>query len=122
MKFFKCKHCGNIATLVEDKNVPLVCCGEKMHEMIAGEVDGAKEKHVPVYEVNGNVVKVQVGSVAHPMTEAHLISFIAIESKQGIQIKKLSASDQPEAAFALAEGDELVAVYEYCNLHGLWKA
>ena len=80
------------------------------------------EKHVPVYSVDGNLVSVKVGSVEHPMLDVHSIQWIAVESKQGVQIKYLQPGQAPEAVFALAEGDELVAVYEYCNLHGLWKA
>ncbi len=121
MKFYKCEHCGNIVEMVNASGVPVVCCGEPMKELVAGAVDAAVEKHVPVVEVEGNVVKVFVGEVEHPMLEEHHIAFIAIETKQGTQKKYLNAGEKPEAVFALAEGDELVAVYEYCNLHGLWK-
>lgn len=79
-------------------------------------------KHVPVVEKDGNKVTVKVGSVTHPMLEEHHIAFIAIETKQGSQIKYLKAGEAPEAVFAIADGDEFVAAYEYCNLHGLWKA
>ena len=78
-------------------------------------------KHVPVITVEGNKVHVVVGSVLHPMTEEHSIQFIALETKQGVQRKALLPTDQPVADFVLAEGDEVVAAYEYCNLHGLWK-
>ena len=87
-----------------------------------GTTDGAVEKHVPVVNVEGNQVRVQVGSVEHPMLEEHYIQFIAIETQQGSQIKYLKPGEKPQAVFALAEGDQLVAAYEYCNLHGLWKA
>ena len=122
MKFYICKHCGNIIAFAEDKGVPVVCCGEKMSELVPGTTDAATEKHVPVYSVEGNLVRVKVGSVEHPMVDVHFIQWIAVESKQGVQIKYLQPGQAPEAVFALAEGDELVAVYEYCNLHGLWKA
>ena len=122
MKFYRCKHCGQIIMFVERKTCPVMCCGEAMEEMIPGTSDGAVEKHVPVYEVNGNVVHVKVGEVDHPMLEEHYIAWIALETKQGSQLKELKPNEKPEAYFALAEGDEFVSVYEYCNLHGLFKA
>ena len=121
MKFYKCNHCGNIISYVEDKGVPVVCCGEKMQELVAGSVDAAKEKHVPVVKVDGNKVMVTVGSVLHPMTDEHHISWIALETKQGNQRKELK-DGKPSACFTLCEGDEVVSCYAYCNLHGLWKA
>ena len=122
MKFYQCSHCKNIITYVDNKGVPVMCCGEKMQELVPGTVDAALEKHVPVVEKDGNKVTVKVGSVTHPMLEEHHIAFIAIETKQGSQIKYLKAGEAPEAVFEIADGDEFVAAYEYCNLHGLWKA
>ena len=122
MKFYICKHCGNIIAIAEDKGVPVVCCGEKMSELVPGSVDAAQEKHVPVIEVNGNLVTVTVGSVEHPMLEEHHIGWIALETKEGNQRKTLPVGGKPQATFALTDGDEVVAAYEYCNLHGLWKA
>lgn len=122
MRFFRCEHCGNIIEMVNDTGVPVMCCGQKMTELIPGTVDAALEKHVPVYTVEGNKVMVTVGAVEHPMLPEHYIQWIAIETKQGSQRKTLSPGEKPAACFTLCEGDELVAVYEYCNLHGLWKA
>ena len=121
MKFYVCEHCGNIIEFVNDSGVPVVCCGEKMKELVPGTVDAAVEKHVPVVTVDGNKVKVVVGEVEHPMLEEHYIGWIAIETKEGMQRKTLKAGQKPEAIFALADGDELVAAYAWCNLHGLWK-
>ena len=116
IRFFICKHCGNIITMVHDAGVPVMCCGEKMSELVPGSTDAATEKHVPVVEVNGNEVKVKVGSVAHPMEEKHFIQWIYLQTKEG-----LKPHENPEAVFALTAGDKAVAAYEYCNLHGLWK-
>ena len=122
MKFYVCEHCGNIVEAVKESGVPVVCCGQPMKELVPGEVDAAVEKHVPVVTVEGNVVKVEVGEVEHPMLEEHYIGFVAIETKNGaVQKKYLKPGEKPVAEFVLAEGDELVAAYEYCNLHGLWK-
>lgn len=121
MKYFVCEHCGNIIEKVNDAGVPVVCCGEKMKEIVSGSVDAAVEKHVPVVTKDGNSVKVFVGEVEHPMVEEHYIGWIAIETKEGMQRKTLKAGQKPEAVFALADGDELVAAYAWCNLHGLWK-
>lgn len=122
MKFYICETCGNIITHVQASGVPVFCCGKKMTELVPGTTDASTEKHVPVYSVDGSLVTVKVGSVEHPMLDVHSIQWIAVESKQGVQIKYLQPGQAPEAVFALTEGDEVVAVYEYCNLHGLWKA
>ena len=120
-KFFICEHCGNMIAMVKDKGVPVMCCGQKMTELIPGTTDAAVEKHVPAYEVEGNVVKVKVGEVAHPMLEEHYIEWVSIQTKQGNQRKALNPGEAPEVCFALCDGDEVAAVYAYCNLHGLWK-
>ncbi len=120
-KFYKCKSCGQIAAAVLKKECPFKCCGEAMEEIVANTVDAAKEKHVPVVTVEGNIVKAAVGSVEHPMTDAHLIQWICLETSQGMQRKVLTPADKPYAEFALTADDKPVAVYEYCNLHGLWK-
>ncbi len=120
-KFLKCAHCGNIIAFVEDKGVPVICCGEKMQELVPNTTDAAVEKHVPVCTVEGNKVTVEVSSVAHPMTEEHWIQWISLETKQGNQRKILTPQDAPKAEFMICDGDEVVAAYAYCNLHGLWK-
>ncbi len=122
MKFYRCKHCGQIIAIVKGTGVTPVCCGEEMVELKAGSVDGSKEKHVPVYEVANNKVHVKVGSVEHPMTPEHFIEWVAIQTKLGNQRKALKPGDKPEVCFSLCDNDEVVAVYAYCNLHGLWKA
>ena len=120
VKFYLCETCKNIITKIVDSKVPVVCCGKPMKELVPGAVDGALEKHVPAVTVDGKIVKVQIGEVVHPMLTEHYIQFIALETKSGVQIKYLKAGDEPSQKFVLADGDEAVAVYEYCNLHGLW--
>ena len=118
-KFYKCPFCGNVIQKVVDSTVPVVCCGQPMQELIPGTVDASVEKHLPVVtKLDDNTIKVEVGSVAHPMTEEHHIAFIYVETdKGGI---KVDLSDKPEAVIALGDAKP-IAVYEYCNLHGLWK-
>lgn len=120
-KLFKCMHCGNIVEKIDDKGVPIVCCGEKMTELVPNTTEGAFEKHIPVIEVSDSVVTVKVGEVEHPMMEAHHIAFIILETNMGTQRKFLDVAGKPEAKFVLAEGEKVVAAYEYCNLHGFWK-
>jgi Desulfoferrodoxin len=122
MKFYKCLTCGKIIVVVRDTGVPTICCGEDMKELVAGEVDAALEKHVPVVVADGNILNVTVGSVEHPMLDEHYITMIAVETDKGFQVKNLKPGEAPKATFALAEGEKAIAVYEYCNLHGLWKA
>ena len=121
-KFLICEKCGNIVAAVKESGVPVMCCGEKMKEIIPGVMDASKEKHVPVYKIEQNKVLVSVGEVNHPMQEEHYIEWISIQTKYGNQRKVLKPTDKPEACFAICEGDEVEAVYAYCNLHGLWKA
>lgn len=118
--FYFCKHCGNMVSMLNDSGIRMVCCGEKMIRLEAGETDGAREKHVPFVTIEGDLVKVQVGDVLHPMTEAHYIEWIYLHTKKGGQVKFLNPGDQPYAEFKLID-DEVVAVYEYCNLHKLFK-
>ena len=121
-KFYVCKHCGNIYAAVKETGVNVNCCGEDMSLIVPGTVDASKEKHIPVYKQEGNKVVVTVGSVIHPMEEAHYIEWISIQTKQGNQRKVLNPGQEPVACFCLCEGDEVEAVYAYCNLHGLWRA
>lgn len=122
MEFYICDRCGNIVTFAENKGVPVFCCGERMNKVNPKTADSATEKHVPLVKTEGNLVTVTVGSTEHPMTEEHAIGWIVLETKQGRQRKMLQPGQKPEAVFALVEGDEVVAAYEYCNLHGLWKS
>ena len=121
-KFYICSHCGNIIAKVKDVGVPVMCCGQTMTEIIPGTTEASQEKHIPVYQVEGNIVTVRVGAVDHPMTAEHLIEWVSLQTKQGNQRKILAPGQEPVVRFALCEGDEVEAVYAYCNLHGLWRA
>lgn len=120
MKFYRCEHCGNIITKLNDSGVPVVCCGEPMKELIPGATDGAFEKHVPKVTVDGSKVIVEVGEVEHPMMPEHYIQFVCLETDKGCMVKNLKPGEKPCAEFVLASGERAVAAYEYCNLHGLW--
>ena len=123
-KFFRCELCGNIIGLIHEGGGPLVCCGKPMAALEANTTDAAQEKHVPVPEFDkaAQKVTVKVGSAAHPMTPEHFIEWIHLQTKLGSQMRHLTPEDAPEAVFQIAPGDEPVAVFAYCNLHGLWKA
>ena len=122
VKFYICEHCGNIVEKIQDKKVPVVCCGEKMKLLEPSVVEASHEKHIPVVSVNGSEVRVEVGSVAHPMAEEHSILWVCLETCCGVYRKNLSVGNPPVASFVLSEGEKPVAVYAYCNLHGLWKS
>jgi len=119
--FYICRHCGNIITKVQDAGVPVVCCGEKMEALIPNTVEASGEKHVPVVAVNGDSLTVNVGAVDHPMEEKHFIEWIYVETEAGSQFRRLKPGSDPKVTFSLG-GEKAVAVYAYCNLHGLWKA
>ena len=118
-KFFKCRHCGNVIEKVVDSSVAVVCCGEKMEELIPNTVDASGEKHIPVVtKLDECTIKIEVGSVSHPMLPEHHIAFIYVETKSGGI--RINLTDKPEAVVCTCHAKP-IAVYEYCNLHGLWK-
>ncbi|MCD7844952.1 MAG: desulfoferrodoxin [Oscillospiraceae bacterium] len=121
-RFYACEHCGKIIAVVKETGVPVICCGEEMKEIIPGTTDAAVEKHVPVYQVADGKVSVTVGAAEHPMLPEHYIEWISLQTKQGNQRRELKPGQPPKAVFPILEGDEVVAVYAYCNLHSLWKA
>ena len=119
-KYYICEKCGNLVEKIDDSGVPMVCCGQKMSPIVAGTVEASREKHIPVASVEGNSVRVVVGSVEHPMVEEHSILWIELVSDKGVQRKHLKPAEKPEVVFALAD-EKPLEVYAYCNLHGLWK-
>ena len=119
-KFYICKHCGNMVGLIEDKGIPMVCCGEKISELVPNTVEASVEKHLPVVTALEGSLSVQIGSAPHPMEEAHHISFVYVETARGGQRKCLKTNEQPKLSFSFLD-DKPVAIYAYCNLHGMWK-
>jgi superoxide reductase len=120
-EFYICKKCQNIVELLQHTGPTPVCCGDEMDLLVAGSTDAALEKHVPVAVVSGGLLEAKVGSVTHPMEDDHWIQWIYVQLEDGSIRKVLNPGDAPEAVFALGEADKAVAVYEYCNKHGLWK-
>ncbi|MBO5771175.1 MAG: desulfoferrodoxin [Alistipes sp.] len=120
VKFYKCPHCGNVVVKFVDKGVKVVCCGQPMQELVPNTEDASGEKHVPVVtRIDECKIKVEVGSVPHPMLPEHHIAFIYVETENGGM--RIDLKDKPEAEFCVA-ADKPIAVYEYCNLHGLWSS
>lgn len=120
-KFYLCEHCKNLIGMIDNKGVPVMCCGQKMTPLVPNTTEAAGEKHLPVITVDGNKVTVTVGSTLHPMTQEHSIVWIYLETNLGGQRKNLSFDGEPKAEFVLSEGEKAVSAYAYCNLHGLWK-
>lgn len=118
-KFLLCEHCGNLAGVIHDAGVPMMCCGQKMKVLEPNTVEAGGEKHLPVVTVEEGAVYVNVGSVNHPMTPEHFIQWIYVQTEHGGQRRALEPGDDPGVTFSLG-GDKAVAVYAYCNLHGLW--
>ena len=121
MKFYFCPICKNLLVTVNESGVTPSCCGETMKELVVNTVDAAVEKHVPHVVLEGKHVYVEVGSVPHPMTEAHYIDFVVLETNLGFYTHHLNRSEPAKTEFVLLKDEVPVAVYEYCNLHGLWK-
>ena len=119
-KFFVCEKCGNLVGLINASGVPMVCCGQKMTKLEPGVTEASREKHLPVVTVDGSTVNVSVGSTLHPMTNEHNIAWVYLETDKGGQRKTLDAGSEPTVSFALLD-EKPIAVYAWCNLHGLWK-
>ena len=119
-KFYICKHCGNQIGMIKDAGVPVICCGEKMEALVPNTVEASGEKHIPVVTVSDGVVEVNVGSVDHPMVDVHWIEWIQLVTDKGSYRKRLEPGQAPRAIFQL-NNEQPLAVYAYCNLHGLWK-
>ncbi len=118
-KFYICRHCGNLVGMIHDAGVPMMCCGTKMEALTPNTVEASQEKHLPVVTVDGNCVKVNVGSVVHPMTEEHSIEWVYLQTDKGGHRHAFAAGEAPEVTFMVTD-ETPVAVYAYCNLHGLW--
>jgi superoxide reductase len=108
--------------MIKNQAASIKCCSENMKEIIAGTSEGAKEKHVPVYHIDGETVTVSVGETEHPMTPEHYIDWVCIETEEGFQFKKLTPDMSPRVSFSLTKGDKVRSVYAFCNLHSLWKS
>ncbi len=119
-KFYICRICGNLVGMIHDSEVEIICCGEPMQELVPNTAEAAFEKHLPVVKTEGSKVTVTIGSTLHPMVPEHYIQWVYLQTKNGGQRKNLEPGAQPEAVFSV-EGDEAVAAFAYCNLHGLWK-
>ena len=119
-RFYICSHCGNIVEKVKDAGVPVVCCGQKMEELVPNTVEASGEKHVPVVTAEGDKLIVNVGAVNHPMEEKHFIEWVRVDLENGNLFKRLDPGSDPRVEFNLG-GEKAVAVFAYCNLHGLWK-
>lgn len=118
--FYRCELCGNIVALLKAGGGTLTCCGQAMTKLVANSTDAAQEKHVPVTTIEKDVLKVTVGSVAHPMTPEHHIEWIAVVTEDTVELTYLKPGDEPQAKFKVPAAS--ATVYAYCNLHGLWKA
>lgn len=117
LKFFKCKNCGDVVIRLLNENSE---CKPNMEELVANTVDASSEKHLPVAVCENGFVKVKVGSIMHPMEQAHYIQFIAVQTEDSYILKTLSPEKAPEVEIYVGE-EKPVAIYEYCSLHGLWK-
>ena len=117
MKLYKCKKCGKVINILDNKDTDTICCNELMEELIPNTVDASYEKHIPSVSIEDNMIYVQIGEVEHPMTEEHYIKWIMCEYKDAYIVKELKPNEKPVAYFDYKEG---IKIYAYCNLHGLW--
>lgn len=121
MKFMQCESCGNVVEFIDDKGIEIYCCGSEMSEIVPNSTDADKQKHTPVVERENNRVMVKVGENLHPMTDSHLIEWVVLETEKGSQKRNLKPTDENYVEFNIDEDDKVLAVYAFCNLHGLWK-
>ena len=120
LEVYKCEVCGIIVEVMHDGGGELVCCGQPMTLLTENTVDAAKEKHVPVIEINNDSVKVTVGSVPHPMEEKHYIEWIELIADGKTYRQFLKPGDAPTATFDVKA--KTITARELCNLHGMWSS
>jgi superoxide reductase len=118
VKFYLCEHCGNLVEKVRDSGVPIICCGEPMARIEANVKEASVEKHIPVIKEEGDMFRIEVGSVLHPMTEEHYIEWILVVFDNRVGRFNLKPGDDP---IIVIPKKEKIDVYAYCNIHGLWK-
>ena len=121
-KFLISEDNQDIVEVLASNGCEITCDNKPMKELVPNSTNAAQEKHVPQVSVNGNIVKVDVGSVKHPMEDEHSITWVHIVTTQGTQRKHLKTNTDPVIEFALCQDEQLVEVYAYCNLHGLWMS
>lgn len=118
--FYRCRHCGNVIIKLHDSHVPVVCCKEEMAILTANTEEASFEKHIPIIRGTETVTEILIGETLHPMTEDHAIEWIYVETRQGGYIHNLKPTDEPKIQTVMKQ-DDILAVYSYCNLHGLWQ-
>lgn len=118
---YRCSICGNLICMIEDSGVVPECCGEEMLRITANTEDADAEKHVPVVMRKGVNVQILVGGLPHPMTPKHHISFILLLTSGGVYMRRLTPTDAAEAVFNIRLDEDVISVYAWCNIHGLWK-
>lgn len=118
-EIYKCNICGNIVEMVHTGAGELVCCGQPMELQNPKTKDEGQEKHVPVVEISGDTVIVNIGETEHPMTEEHYIEWVEVITNARVYRKTFTPGEKPFAKFFTPE--EVTEVRIYCNIHGLWK-
>lgn len=119
-QIYKCAICGNIVEVLHTGQGELVCCGQPMELMSEKNKDEGEEKHIPLIEKTESGIKVKVGSISHPMEDAHYIEWIEIIADGRIYREFLKPGDKPEVEFYIKK--EIISARAYCNIHGLWKS
>ena len=119
-KFYICRTCGNLVNVINASGVPMMCCGKPMEALEPNTVEASGEKHIPAVTVEEGAVHVMIGSVEHPMVDVHYIEWVYLQTENGGQRINLKPNQEPKVTFLLGN-EKPVAVYAYCNLHGLWK-
>lgn len=120
LTFYRCYSCGNIITKLHDSTMSVVCCNERMKPLKPNDSTGDPMAHKPVLVVEEKGVRVMVGEKIHPCDSEHYIQWICIQTNKGEYIRYLSPGDTPETFFIPDEGEQVIAAYAYCNIHGLW--
>lgn len=122
MKHYTCRYCGNLVAMVNDTGRNIGCCGKDMTEVTPKATDPRTEKHAPGIAREGNEVRITVGPAdnRHPMKEDHAIGWVCLVTNEGSHRKTLIPDGKAEAHFPLSKGEEPIAAFAYCNVHGVF--
>ncbi|MCI9569321.1 MAG: desulfoferrodoxin [Lachnospiraceae bacterium] len=118
-RFIQCPDCHGVALVIYGEGEAGCGTYDKLH---VNTTDAALEKHLPVVKVKKDCVEAKVGENDHPMETDHYITWVYLETTRGGQLRTLKPGDKPAVQFLLSDDERPLAVYEYCNKHGLWKS
>lgn len=118
IKIARCEQCHQVVVLNEKEEAPL-CCGKQMTILKVQDNEALEDTHLPVINRKDGRLFAYTGAYDHPMEPDHYIEWMALQSEKDTRICYFHPGETPSVP--LKPGEGVIAVYSYCNQHGLWK-